>query len=168
MAVLSKSEILKKIKKGEVKLYPFDEKSIGPASIDLTLGNEFRVFKKGEQIVVDEKTDPVEYTDLVKAEEIALEPGQFVHGITEETIVLPENVCGFLYGRSRFARLGIMIHATASFIQPGICNKQVLEIKNISPRKLVLKHGLKICQLILMDMKGKAKYEGRFARQGGL
>ena len=168
MCVLSKDKILKLINKGKIKIEPLNEKNIVPASIDLVLGNEFRVFKKGGAIVAEEDVKPEDYTTLAKAEKITLKPKEFIHGITEERITLPEDVCGFLYGRSKYARMGIMIHATASFIQPGICNKQVLEIKNISPRPIVLKHGLKICQLILMNMKGKGKYVGGFAKQEGL
>ncbi|MBU2590263.1 MAG: dCTP deaminase [Nanoarchaeota archaeon] len=165
MAVLTRNEILKLIKKGSVKVTPFNDKQVGPASIDLALSNEFRIFKKGSKIVLDEKTNANDYTKVVKQDSIVIKPGEFIHGITIEKIKLPENVCGFLYGRSRFARMGILIHATASFIQPGINNKQVLEIKNISPRKIVLNKGLKICQLILMEMKGKAKYSGRYKNQ---
>jgi len=165
MAVLTKNEILKLIKKGSVKITPFNEKQIGPASIDLSLSNEFRVFKKGSKIILDEKTNANDYTKVVKQDSIIIKPGEFIHGITKEKIKFPEDICGFLYGRSRFARMGILIHATASFIQPGINNKQVLEIKNISPRKIVLKRDLKICQLILMEMKGKGKYTGRYKNQ---
>jgi len=168
MSILTKNEILKEIEDGNIVIIPFNKDNVGPASIDLRLGNEFRVFKKGKPIVVEESTDHKAYTRFVKAEQITLKSGEFVHGITEERIKLPDNICGFLYGRSRFARLGIQVHATASFIQPGIDNKQVLEIKNISPRSLVLRHGLKICQLILMDMKGRARYEGRFKIQENL
>lgn len=165
MSVLTKEHILREIKKGRIKVEPFDEGNVGPASIDLTLSNEFRKFKKDGPINVTEDSMPDDYTDVVQAEKIKLEPGEFMHGITEEKITLPENLCGFLHGRSRFARLGLLIHATASLIQPGISNRQVFEIKNVSPRALVLKQGLKIGQLILMETKGKAKYEGVFKDQ---
>lgn len=168
MCVISKKNIISLVNKGKVKIEPFDEKNIGPASIDLRLGNEFRIFKKGGAITAEEGVKVDSYTILVKAEKITIKPGEFIHGITAENITLPENVCGFLYGRSKYARLGIVVHATASFIQPGINNKQVLEIKNISPRPIVLTHGLRICQLILMKMRGKGKYAGGFAKQEGL
>lgn len=165
MCVLSGNKILKLISKEKIKIEPFVPSNVGPASIDLRLGNEFRIFKKGGAIVAEEGVKADSYTRLVKAEKITIKPGEFIHGITVENITLPEDVCGFLYGRSKYARLGIVVHATASFIQPGINNKQVLEIKNISPRPIVLTHGLRICQLILMNMKGKGKYLGGFARQ---
>lgn len=164
MTVLARPEILKKIKSGEVKIEPFDKDNIGPASIDLTLSDEFRMYKGKKKIDLNEDTNHLDYTTLTKGS-IVLKPGDFVTGITKEKITLPENVCGFLSGRSRFARLGILVHATASLIQPGISNRQVLEIKNVSPNNLTLRPGLKICQLALMEMKGKAKYEGKFSKQ---
>ncbi|MDI6737066.1 MAG: dCTP deaminase [Nanoarchaeota archaeon] len=168
MCVLSKDKILKLINKGKIKVEPFTPSNVGPASIDLRLGNEFRVFKKGGAITADESVRQESFTNLVKAEKITLKPEEFVLAITEERITLPENTCGFLYGRTKFARLGIMVHATASFIQPGISNRQVLEIKNISPRPIALNHGLRICQLILMKVHGKGKYIGWAAKQEGL
>ena len=165
MAVLTKNEILKEMRKGRLKIEPFDRTQLGPASIDLTLSDQFRIFKRGGKVELNEKTDARDYSKLVKVDEITIKPGQFIHGITQEKVTLPENLCGLLSGRSRFARMGILIHATATFMQPGISNRQVLEIKNVSPRKIVLKKGLRICQLILMEAKGKAKYLGRFKNQ---
>lgn len=168
MSVLARQEIIKLIDYGGIKVEPYEEKNIGPASIDLRLGDEFRVFKKGKAITADEDIKPDSYTNLVKADKIVLKPGDFVHGITIEKVTLPETICGLLYGRSRYARLGIAVHATASFIQPGISNRQALEIKNLSPRTIALKAGTRICQLILLEMNGKGKYSGRFMRQEGL
>jgi len=164
MTVLARDKILKKIKKREIKIEPFNPKNVGPGSIDLTLGDEFRAYKKGKLIDVNEYTNYMDYT-IAKKGSITIKPGEFVLGITKEKITLAENLCGLLSGRSRFARLGILVHATASFIQPGISNRQVLEIKNASPNKLTLKPGLKICQLSIMEMNGKARYRGKFANQ---
>jgi dCTP deaminase len=165
MSVLTRDEIIKQINKGFIKIDPLVMKNIGPGSIDLTLGDEFRLFdeKKGK-IEVMEDTDYALMTKP-KTGPIALKPGQFLLGVTKETIKLPGNVCGFLSGRSRFARLGIIVHATASFIQPGINNKQVLEIYNLSKRTLVLNPGLKICQLTLIETTGTAKYNGKYEKQ---
>ncbi|RME54529.1 dCTP deaminase [Candidatus Woesearchaeota archaeon] len=165
MSVLTKNEILKRLKKGEIKIEPLNEKNIGPGSIDLTLDNEFRMFNnKNKKIILDEKTDYKDYTEIKKGP-VVLNPGEFILGITKEKIKLPPNLCGMLSGRSRFARMGIIVHATASFIQPGINNKQVLEIYNLSKKKIVLNPGLKICQLSILKCEGKALYKGRFAKQ---
>jgi len=169
MSVLTKKEILKGIKKGNIKIKPFSKNQVGPASIDLTLDDEFRVFKKWKLAPVSEKTDYKKFTKVlnVKRRKI-LQPGEFILGLTKEKINLPDNICGWLTGRSRFARLGISIHITACFINPGINNKQVLEIKNVSSIPLVLFPGTRICQIILMKTVGKSKYRGKFEKQVSL
>lgn len=167
--ILTKDEILKEIKKGRIKIKPFSKDQIGPASIDLSLGNEFRVFKQWKTAPVAEDVDYKKFTKLIKVDKSrTLGPEEFILGLTKEKITLPENICGWLTGRSRFARLGLSIHITASFIQPGISNKQVLEIKNVSKMPLILYPGTRICQIILMKTAGKSKYKGRFAKQENL
>lgn len=165
MVVLAKDQILKEIKKGNIKITPFNEKNIGPASIDLTLDGKFRLFKNKKKIQLDDKIDYKKHSELIKADKLVLKPGDFVLGITKEKIKLSENLCAWLGGRSRYARFGLLVHITAAFIQPGIDNKQVLEIKNISPNDLVIKAGTKICQFIIERTEGKAKYEGKFKKQ---
>ncbi|MBU4502929.1 MAG: dCTP deaminase [Nanoarchaeota archaeon] len=165
MTVLSKKDILKLIRKGKIVISPFSESQVGPASIDLRLGEYFRVFRKGKTANIVEGTDYKDFTKLVKKDFIILKPNEFVLGVTKEKITLPADVCGWLTGRSRFARLGLSIHITASFIQPGISNKQVLEMKNVSSIPLRLIPGTKVCQIILMKASGKNKYEGKFANQ---
>ena len=163
--ILSKDEILKLAKSKKLAITPFVKENIGPASIDLTLGKEFRVYKKSQRIDITEKSDYKEFTEELIADKITLRPGDFVLGVSEERIKLPEEICGTLTGRSRFARLGLAIHATASLVQPGVNNKQVFEISNLSDNELVLHAGTKICQLMLETVKGKAKYKGTFKDQ---
>jgi dCTP deaminase len=163
--ILTKSEILKRIKRGKIKIEPFEENSVGPASIDLTLNNQLRVFNKKSSLI-DENAD---YKSISKVIDISrgyvLKPGELVLGITKEKITLPENICGWLNSRSRFARIGLMSHITAPFIAPGVSNSQVLEIFNSSKNKIKLIPGTKICQLVLQECKGKAKYLGKFREQ---
>lgn len=166
--VLTREEILKEIKKGRIKIEPFEPSQIGPASIDLSLGEEFRRTSKNKRIVLEEETTSDILGGVTKEKEVTLKAGEFIHGITKEKVSLPEDLCGILTGRSRFARMGLAIHATAAFIQPGVSNKQVLEIKNLSENILVLRPGLKICQLIIQRTEGKAKYNGRYANQTSL
>jgi len=166
MTVLSKDEILKEIKKKRIKVEPFDEKCLGPSSLDLKLGDEFRVLNEGITVDIKEETDYLKYSKPVKVKDyFVLEPNKLILGITKEKITLPENICGSLSGRSRFARLGLLVHITASFVQPGISNKQVLEIKNASQFTMKLFPGTRICQLRFERMEGKAKYTGRFKKQ---
>lgn len=164
--ILTKQAILKEIKKGNIKITPFKKENIGPASIDLTLDNKFRIIKPEiEEIKLDEKIDYKKFTKPIKTDKIILRPEEFVLGITKERISLSDNLCGWLGGRSRFARLGLLVHATAAFVQPGVNNKQVLEIKNNSSTNFIIKPGLKICQIMLQRTEGKAKYRGKFRKQ---
>ena len=163
--ILTQNEILKEIKKGNIKITHFNKKNIGPASVDLTLDNKFRVFEGSKKVVLDEKTDYKKLTKGKKLKELILKPGDFALGITKEQIKLSDGMCGWLGGRSRFARLGLIVHITASFVQPGINNKQVLEIKNAGNNTLILKPGEKYCQLIIERTEGKAKYKGKFKKQ---
>jgi dCTP deaminase len=169
MGVLTREEILKEIRQGTIEVEPFEEGQVGPGSIDLHLGREFRVFKKLRNACVVEDSISVEaLTELEAEESFTLMPGETVLGITRERIKLPDSICGWLEGRSRFARMGLVIHMTASFVQPGINNRQVLEIGNLAPFPLVLKPGVRICQMILERTEGKATYRGKFRNQNHL
>ena len=170
MSVLTRQEILKEIRQGSVEIEPFDEGQVGPGSIDLHLGSEFRVFNKlRNACVVEDNISVEDLTERLETEEsFTLMPGETVLGITLERIKLPANICGWLEGRSRFARMGLVIHMTAGFIQPGINNRQVLEIGNLAPFPLVLKPGVRICQIILERTEGKASYQGKFMSQDRL
>jgi len=165
--ILTKPEIQKEIKKGRIKITPYNPKTLGPASLDLTLDNQLRVFRSLDKDVnVNSRTDYKKLTRKVKFNKsYYLKPGELVLGITKEKITLPNNICGWLSSRSRFARIGMMIHITAPFVQPGISNKQVLEIYNAGPNVLKLIPGEKVCQFIFQRCEGKAKYKGKFKTQ---
>ncbi len=163
--ILTKNEILKLLKEKKLAITPFSKDQVGPASIDLTLGKEFRIYKKQQKIDIKENQDAAAYTERIVTNSLTLKPGDFILGISEERIKLPGNICGIMTGRSRFARLGLAIHATSDFIQPGVDNRQVFEIKNFSNNDLVLHAGAKISQLVLIKTKGKSKYAGKYADQ---
>ena len=163
--ILTKKKILDAIRKKEIVISPFNKKNVGAGSIDLTIDNKFRIFKKNRTIKLNENSDYKKYTKLVKASKILIEPGEMILGITKEKIKLPQNLCGWLQGRSRFARLGLAVHVTASFVQPGSENKQVLEIINLGKNPIEIHAGDKICQLILERTEGKAKFKGKFVNQ---
>lgn len=165
MSVLTQPEIIKEIRKGNIKVSPFDRSAIGPGSVDLTLDNQFRVFTKGRTYEVNEHSNYQKITRLVKKNSIVIKPGEVILGITKEKIKLSNNLCGWLEGRSRFARLGLLVHISASFMQPGLNNQQVLEIANLSQRPLRLHADTKICQFIFQKTKGKARYQGKFSKQ---
>ncbi|MDP3728749.1 MAG: dCTP deaminase [bacterium] len=163
--ILTKKEIIQEIKNKNISISPLNKKNIGPASIDLTLADEFRVFLPAQKILLTEATDAEKFTKKITQKQIILQPGDFVLAKTKEKITLPENICGLLSGRSRFARIGLLIDVTAFFIHPGVSNHQIFEIKNISHNEITLTKGLKIAQLIFIRTNGKAKYNGKFKNQ---
>jgi len=169
MSILTNSKIKKAIKEGSIIINPLDEKQIGLASVDLTLGNEFRIFQRHSGIYHvkdDSHFQDVTETVYKKDDEfIVVNPGEMILGVTKEKITLPEDICGWLQGRSRFARFGLAVHVTASFMQPGISNHQVLEIVNLGHTSLALYPGTKICQFVFERCEGSAKYQGRFINQ---
>lgn len=167
MSILTREEILREIAAGRIRIEPFDPETVGPASVDLHLGDEFRVFRKAHEVVrVTEETDYETVTEKITvANTLMLMPGETVLGITREKITLPPDLCGWLEGRSRFARLGLLVHVSASFMQPGIANKQCLELSNFSPMPLAVSPGLPICQFVFQRTVGEAVYAGRFRDQ---
>ena len=170
MAVLTRDAILAEIEAGRLRIEPFAPDQLGAASIDLTLGDEIRVMlPEPAPIDLSGEVDYREHTRALKlTSPYVLEPGCTIHGITRERITLPPDLCGLLEGRSRFARLGLMIHVTSAFVQPGVSNRQVLEMSNVSKRSLRIHPGVRLCQLVLLRTEGEAVYRGRFADQESL
>jgi len=169
LAVLTHDEIIRRVRSGEIGIDPFSEAKVGPASVDLHLHNQFRVFRRVREIFhVTEEADYSEVSEVITIPDddyFVLMPGETVHGVTRERIRLPDKLAGRLEGRSRFARVGLMVHITASFMQPGIDNRQALEMNNAGPMPLAIRPGIAICQFIFEECVGRAHYGGRFRHQ---
>ena len=167
MSVLTRDVILSEIDSGRLELSPFGADQVGAASIDLTLGDEIRrILPNAEPIDIVDETDYRQHTEVVSLDEpYVLQPGETIHGITRERVRLPPDLCGFLEGRSRYARLGLMIHVTSALVQPGVDNHQVLEMSNVAHQPLRIHAGVRVCQLVLLRTEGEAVYAGRFVDQ---
>jgi len=156
MSVLTHSKIIEEINKRNIQITPYDENKIGPGSIDLTLGDTLKIFD-GQNIyreIVITKDKPY----LIKSKEMVL-------GVTSEKVSLSSSFCAWIEGRSKYARLGLAVHVSSGFIQPGTANHQVLEIVNLSPNQINLTPGLRICQIIIERCEGEATYSGKFKDQ---
>ncbi len=167
--MLGRQAILQAIEQGTITITPFNPELVGPASVDLTLAPTFRVFRKVHQVIeVHEHTDYRNLTDKLEVppgEHILIMPGETVLGITQERLRLGPGLCGWLEGRSRFARLGLMVHISAPFMGPGIDSQQVLEMSNFGPAPLAVVPGTAICQFVFQKLEGSESYDGRFAGQ---
>ena len=168
MTILGRNAILAEIKKGNIKIEPFYESMLGPASIDLHLSNAFRVFVHlPTELHLTDNMDFKAATKglTVQSDGLIVQPNQTVLGITQEKVSLGNGLSGWLEGRSRFARVGLLVHISASFMQPGITNHQVLEISNFGPIPLRIIPGTPICQFIFQRCESPGVYEGVFAAQ---
>lgn len=169
--ILSRDEILRELERGRIKIEPFEPKNLSTASVDLTVSRWFRrLLATDEPIEVKPEVDyrSPSITRLVEVPEggfIEVAPKETLLGITQERIGLPDDVCGWFEGRSRFARLGLLVHISAGFMQPGTFNNQVLEISNMSARPLRLFPGTPLCQFIFQRTAGAAKHAGRYSSQ---
>jgi len=168
--ILTRDVILREIAAGRVVVEPLVPDQIGPASIDLHLGDEIRVMEGGPDVVA--VTEDTDYRAITRVRALdgpyLLRPGETIHGITRERIRLPGDIAGWLEGRSRYARLGLMIHVTAGFVAPGVASRQVLEMSNVAGRPLAIRAGVRVCQIVLQRCEGSAVYAGRFAHQEAL
>lgn len=160
--VLSDRDILECMRRGDIKIEPFEEHLVQPASVDLRLGNEFRLFRRLGKPFVDPKTDEfTEYTEVTSVgdgEYIIVHPGEFLLGTTLEYICLSDSYVGRLEGRSSLGRLGIQIHSTAGHIEPGFEGKLVLEISNVGLMPIALYPGMRICQVSFEKLSSPAMY----------
>lgn len=168
MCVLTREAILAELESGRLRIEPFALDQIGPASVDLHLGAEIRVpepHRDGPLPLEGDCTPKLETRLVTVTDFFVLEPGATVHAATRERLFLPPDLCGWLEGRSKFARVGLTVHATSGFVHPGVSNHQVLELSNVSAVPLALHPGLRICQIVLERTEGQAVYQGRFATQ---
>ena len=154
--ILSNEDVKRLLKRGSLAITPKpNPDQISPGSVDLTLSNEFWKFKPGlSRKTLDLDSAAVEsLTKKVVAESIVLKPGELVLGMTVERLTLPPDICGHLEGRSRYARKGLAIHVTSSFVQPGSDNRQLLEIVNFAPYAMLLRAGLRCTQVVFEELK---------------
>jgi dCTP deaminase len=165
MTILTKEALLDEIKKKNIAITPYNAKNIGPGSIDLTLSNGMRKFKEvWRTFDVKEGADYKNITEEMKIKAYyIMEPGETILAIAKEKVTLPKDLCGWIFTRSRFARLGLITNT--SFVQPGSSNFPVFEIHNIGPRPLAIYPGTQVCQLVVGRTEGEAKYKGKFKQQ---
>lgn len=147
---LSDTDIVKALKNGDISIKPFDKKYVQPASIDLHLDKHFLVFDSTQHAVIDPKqpTDPLmREIEITEDKPFVLHPGEFALGmIYEETGVSAEYI-GRLEGKSSVGRLGVLIHVTAGFLDPGNSLKMTLELHNTANMPVLLYYKMPIAQM---------------------
>lgn len=158
--VLSDRSIRQGIAEGRIVVNPIDQDDIQPASIDLHLGRRFLAFSNSRMPFIDVR-QPLD--GLMAAAEIdgdqpfMLHPGEFVLGSTLEHIELPDDLVARLEGKSSLGRIGLLIHSTAGFVDPGWKGRLTLELSNVARLPIALYYGMKIGQISFLRLTTPAE-----------
>jgi len=159
-SVLSDGTIRRLVTEGHIVIEPWDDAMVQPASVDLRLGNSFRVFHNHRIGAIDLADIPENLTERVavpEGESFVIHPGEFVLGATEEHVTLPDDIVARIEGKSSLGRLGLIVHATAGFVDPGFTGTLTLEITNLTRVPIVLWPGKPIAQLSFMTLDRPAE-----------
>ena len=163
MAILSDEDLRKYLDEGKIVIDPLiDEKQIQPSSIDMRIGDEFKVFKVIRKPYIDPKDEEeiASYMESMVVDEgkaFIIHPNEFALATTYEYVKVPEDLVARVEGRSSMGRLGVTMHVTAGFIDPGFEGKITLEISNIGAMPVALYPGQRVCQLVFETMTSPAE-----------
>jgi dCTP deaminase len=155
MSVLSDRDIATALSAGHVKVEPYDPADLQPSSIDLHLDRSFRVFRNNRYPFIDVRAPQPDLTEMLNVaddEAFVLHPGEFVLGQTIEWVELPDDLVARLEGKSSLGRLGLLIHSTAGYVDPGWKGKLTLELSNVANLPIALYFGMKIGQISFFEM----------------
>jgi dCTP deaminase len=155
MSVLSDRDIAAALAAGRVRVEPYEPADLQPSSIDLHLDRSFRVFRNNRYPYIDVRSPQPDLTDLLNVtddEAFILHPGEFVLGQTIEWVELPNDLVARLEGKSSLGRLGLLIHSTAGYVDPGWKGKLTLELSNVAKLPIALYFGMKIGQISFFGM----------------
>ena len=153
--ILSDKSIKRAIKNGNISIDPFSEEFLQPASYDLRLDRYFLVFKEGEDLLIDVKKrtdDLMDSIDIGEGGSFILNPGQFALANVKEITGVDSKHVGRLEGKSSLARIGLLIHATAGFLDPGNKLRLTLELVNTSPLPIKIYEDMKIAQIAFEEL----------------
>jgi len=158
--VLSDRTIRRLLAEGRIGIDPYDESLMQPSSLDVRVDRLFRVFRNSRYPYIDVKTEQEDLTELVEVtgdEPFILHPGEFVLGSTLERVTLPDDLVARLEGKSSLGRLGLLIHSTAGFIDPGWDGHVTLELSNVANLPITIYPGMKIGQISFVQLSEPAE-----------
>jgi dCTP deaminase len=161
--ILSDRDIKAAIKSGHVGISGWDgPEHIHASSMDMHLSSVFKVYEHSKSAVLDPKKmetfkDMMRTITVEEGEPFLVQPGEFVLGVTKEKIAVPDDLVVRVEGRSSLGRLGIIVHSTAGFVDPGFSGTITLEISNLNRMPIALYPGMRICQLAFQQMTSPAE-----------
>ncbi len=155
--VLSDRTIRRLLEEGRIGIDPYDDALLQPSSVDVRVDRFFRVFHNARYPFIDVKQPQEELTELVEIDDerpFILHPGEVVLGQTLERVTLPDDLVARLEGKSSLGRLGLLIHSTAGFVDPGFSGNLTLELSNVANLPITIYEGMPIGQISFMRMDG--------------
>jgi dCTP deaminase len=158
--ILSDRDIRAELDAGRVVVDPLGENAIQPSSVDLRVDDTFRVFHNHRHPYIDVRIEQPDLTEVVKVqgdEPFILHPGEFVLGSTYERVTLPDNLVARIEGKSSLGRLGLLVHATAGFVDAGWDGWLTLELSNVANLPIAIYPGMKIGQLAFFQLTSPAE-----------
>lgn len=175
--ILSDRSIRAALDDGSIVIDPLGDNAIQPSSVDVRVLPAFRVFANHRHPFIDTRADQPDLTELIEVEgdePFMLHPGEFVLGSTLERLTLPDDVVGQLNGKSSLGRLGLVVHATAGFIDPGFSGHITLELSNMATLPIAIYPHMKIGQFVFSRLDqpaehpyGSEKYGSKYQHQEG-
>lgn len=175
--LLSDRDLVSEIKSGQLGLDPFEPSLVQPSSIDVRLDHLFRVFNNHLYTHIDpaeRQDDLTALVDVPEGEAFILHPGEFVLASTLETVTLGRQLAARLEGKSSLGRLGLLVHSTAGFIDPGFSGHVTLELSNVASLPIRLWPGMKIGHICVLRLSSPAEhpygsevYGSRYQHQRG-
>ena len=156
--VLADKTIARLLAEGRIEIDPYDPSLLQPSSVDVRVDRFFRVFHNRRYGFIDVKRELEDLTEQVEIQDdpFILHPGEFVLGSTLERIRLPDDLVARLEGKSSLGRLGLLIHSTAGFIDPGWDGHVTLELSNVANLPITIYYGMKIGQISFMQLSEPA------------
>jgi len=158
--ILSDGDIRREIAAGRIGIEPFDESCVQPSSVDLHVDAQFRVFANSRYPYIDVRKEMPDLTELVEVtgdEPFILHPGEFVLGSTLERVRIPDDLVARLEGKSSLGRLGLLIHSTAGYVDPGWDGYLTLELSNVANLPITIYAGMKIGQVSFFRLSTPAE-----------
>lgn len=156
--ILSDIEINRQVERGTLIIDPYDRDYVQPSSVDVHLAGDFSMFVSSDTIdPFDVSTYQMEKVSVPMDDAFILEAGSFILGSTIERFKIPVNMNATLNGKSSLGRLGLLVHATAGYIDPGFEGDVTLELSNVSGRPMILRPGMAIGQVSFMFMERDAE-----------
>ena len=141
---------------GDIYVSPYNPTLVQPASLDMRLGTEFIRYIQSDTPLDPTKPDSTQWVKF-EADRLVIRPGEFILATTMEWVAVGPKTAARVEGKSTLGRLGLIVHSTAGFVDPGFKGNITLEMTNINVRPIILQPGMRICQMAFYRMDAKVE-----------